>query len=76
MAILNIWKDKEEITNYITNVGFLHKEVKSEKKYYTNGRLQIRIGNDGVAFLDKYGNIIERHKQLVLERVQELSKLN
>ena len=54
-------------------MGFLPTEVKSEKKYFVNKKgSQIRIGS-GVTFLNKYGNVVEKHQQLVLERVEEFS---
>ena len=75
MTILNIWNDKEEIANYLVNMGFLPTEVKSEKKYFVNNKgSQIRIGSD-VTFLDKYGNVVEKNKQLVIEKVEEFSKV-
>ena len=77
MTILNIKNEKEEVFNYLANTGFLQREVKSEKKYFVNNKgLQIRIGSDGVTFLGKTGYVIEKHKQLVLEVVEELVKLN
>ena len=75
MTILNIWNDKEEIANYLVNMGFLPTEVKSEKKYFVNNKgSQIRIGSD-VTFLDKSGNVVEKNKQLVIEKVEEFSKV-
>ena len=75
MTILNIWNDKEEIANYLVNMGFLPTEVKSEKKYFVNNKgSQIRIGSD-VTFLNKYGNVVEKNKQLVIEKVEEFSKV-
>lgn len=75
MTILNIWNDREEIANYLVNMGFLPTEVKSEKKYFVNNKgSQIRIGSD-VTFLDKYGNVVEKNKQLVIEKVEEFSKV-
>ena len=75
MTILNIWNDREEIANYLVNIGFLPTEVKSEKKYFVNNKgSQIRIGSD-VTFLDKYGNVVEKNKQLVIEKVEEFSKV-
>ena len=75
MTILNIWNDKEEIANYLVNMGFLPTEVKSEKKYFVNNKgSQMRIGSD-VTFLDKYGNVVEKNKQLVIEKVEEFSKV-
>ena len=75
MTILNIWNDKEEIANYLVNMGFFPTEVKSEKKYFVNNKgSQIRIGSD-VTFLDKYGNVVEKNKQLVIEKVEEFSKV-
>ena len=75
MTILNIWNDREEIANYLVNMGFLPTEVKSEKKYFVNNKgSQIRIGSD-VTFLDKYGNVVEKNKQLVIEKVEEFNKV-
>lgn len=53
----------ESLINFLTNIGYQQKEVKSEKKYFVNKNgSQVRIGNDGIALIDKSGYLVSKKK--------------
>ena len=59
MAILS---DLNLIT-FLINIGYEQKEVKSEKKYFVNKNgSQVRIGNDGIALIDKGGYLVSKKR--------------
>ena len=69
-----------DITNkydeYLISMGFFPTEVKSSKRYFVNKKgSQIRVGNYGITFLNKYGYVVDSFSDLEVKQVESFSKV-
>ena len=73
MTVLN----NTNVMNYLVTIGYKYREVKSEKKYFVNKNgCQVRIGNDGITLLNKYGIVQYRDNTITSKSIEDFSKIN
>ena len=66
----------KSFVNYITMLGFKHKEVNSEKKYYVNTKgNQIKIDYETgiITLLNKYGNSVDFSNTFTNEQIDKFA---
>ena len=73
MAVFN----DTNVMNHLTTIGYQHREVKSEKKYFVNKNgCQVRVGNDGITLLSKYGIVQYKNNTISSIELEGFSKIN
>lgn len=62
--------------DYITILGFVHREVDSEKKYYVNSKgkqIKIDYSNGLITLMNKNGNTIDYSSTFTNEQIDKFS---
>lgn len=63
------------VMNYLVTIGYKHREVKSEKKYFVNKNgCQVRVGKDGIALLNNYGYLLSKRRTINSDVIEAFSK--
>ena len=69
-----VFSADESFVNFLINIGYQQKEVKSEKKYFVNKNgSQIRIGRNEIALIDKGGYLISKRKTVDSKDIEAFS---
>ena len=62
--------------DYITIIGFVHREVDSEKKYYVNSKgkqIKIDYSNGLITLMNKNGNTVDYSSTFTNEQIDKFS---
>ena len=62
--------------DYITILGFVHREADSEKKYYVNSKgkqIKIDSSNGLISLIDKHGNTVDYSTTFTNEQIDNFS---